>query len=171
MIIATDFVCNSFDIDGVIHMDGGYGGVYPGPHDIIITGRSEEERPETLKMLEKKGIKNKVYFNPIPFNRKTRETSGIHKANTILSLIDQGIGIQIHFEDDPVQIKEMKSILSKSWSLFLFWALQARRAWRARRAPLSPKGWVQPLCDSGGAEIPSRRWRWSARAGSRQRPP
>ncbi len=34
---------NSFDIDGVIYM-GKYGGVFPGPHDIIITGRSKRRR-------------------------------------------------------------------------------------------------------------------------------
>ena len=50
---------NSFDIDGVIYM-GKYGGVFPGPHDIIITGRSKEEEPETSAMLLDKGISNNV---------------------------------------------------------------------------------------------------------------
>ena len=53
---------NSFDIDGVIFMDK-YNGVYPGKDDIIITGRSKEERPETEAMLKSKGITNQVYYN------------------------------------------------------------------------------------------------------------
>jgi len=54
---------NTFDIDGVIFLEE-HDGIYPGPIDIIITGRSYEETEETLAMLNRKGIKNKVYFNP-----------------------------------------------------------------------------------------------------------
>jgi hypothetical protein len=94
---------NSFDIDGVIYM-GEYGGVYPGPSDIIITGRSFEEELATLQMLKKKGINNEVFFNPIPFDQKSRESSGKHKANILNDLrLFKGIKIGIHFEDDPIQ--------------------------------------------------------------------
>lgn len=103
-------IINSFDIDGVIYM-GTHGGVYPGPNDIIITGRSFEELDETLWMLNNKGIHNKVYFNQLPFDKKSRESSGIHKGNTILKLEKQGYKIGIHFEDDPIQIIEIKKIV------------------------------------------------------------
>ncbi len=97
---------NSFDCDGVITL-----GIRPDKYDIIITGRSFEESEETLKYLSQKGITNKVYFNPLPFKDKTRESSGQHKAYTINKLIDQGAKIKFHFEDDPIQIEAMKSIL------------------------------------------------------------
>ena len=73
---------NSFDIDGVIYM-GEYGGVYPGPSDIIITGRSFEEEVATQQMLEKKGITNPVFYNKLPFDKKTRKSSGEHKARVL----------------------------------------------------------------------------------------
>ncbi len=94
---------NSFDIDGVIFM-GKYGGVYPGPDDIIITGRSIEERKETHDMLRSKGIYNRVFFNSTKFDEKTREDSGFYKARTLKEFIDiVGYNIGIHFEDDPIQ--------------------------------------------------------------------
>lgn len=49
---------NTFDCDGVITL-----GIYPGPNDKIITGRSFEERTETLEYLRSKGINNDVFFN------------------------------------------------------------------------------------------------------------
>lgn len=101
---------NTFDIDGVINM-GVHDGVYPGPNDIIITGRSVEEIPETEKMLRFKGIKNEVYYNPLPFDEKTRESSGKHKGNTILLLEERGYIIGIHFEDDPIQAEEIRKIV------------------------------------------------------------
>ena len=84
---------NGFDIDGVISI-----GIYPGPNDIIITGRSFEEEEETTIFLKNRGISNKVYFNPIPFDEKTRESSGIHKAIKIKELKPE-----FFFEDDPIQ--------------------------------------------------------------------
>ena len=84
---------NGFDIDGVISV-----GIYPGPNDVIITGRSYEEREETIDFLRGRGIMNDVYFNPIPFNKKTRQKSGIHKACMI-----QKLNPVIFFEDDPIQ--------------------------------------------------------------------
>lgn len=95
-------MANSFDIDGVIYM-GEYGGVYPGPSDIIITGRSFEEEVATKQMLEKKGITNPVFFNKLPFDQKTRESSGEHKAKVLNFIKDQGGVIELHFEDDPIQ--------------------------------------------------------------------
>ena len=66
---------NTFDIDGVITV-----GLYPGPDDVIITGRSYEEAPETYAMLRSKGINNPVYFNPLPFDKKTRKVQVSIKA-------------------------------------------------------------------------------------------
>lgn len=83
----------SFDLDGVISI-----GIRPGPDDVIITGRSAEEYKETYKWLHDRGIHNPVFFSPVPFDSKTRLISGIHKSNMIRIL-----GIERHFEDDPVQ--------------------------------------------------------------------
>jgi len=101
---------NSFDIDGVIYM-GKYEGVFPGPHDIIITGRSKEEEPETSAMLLSKGISNKVYMNPTPFDNKTREDSGRHKGQTLFYLEQIGMRFGIHFEDDPVQAEIISKMM------------------------------------------------------------
>jgi len=103
-------IINSFDIDGVIFM-GDYDGVYPGKDDIIITGRSIEEESETLAMLKSKGITNKVYMNPLPFDKKSRKSSGIHKGNTLFDLEKNGISVGIHFEDDPIQAEEINKIM------------------------------------------------------------
>ena len=96
---------NSFDIDGVIYMGNGLYGVKPYYDDIIITGRSWQEEEETKAMLRDVGIHNKVHYNPLPFERKTRESSGMHKAN-ILNNFEHAI--KMHFEDDPVQIEVIK---------------------------------------------------------------
>jgi len=103
-------VINSFDIDGVIYM-GKYGGVFPGPHDIIITGRSKEEKSETLAMLSSKGITNEVYMNPTPFDQKTRESSGRHKGQTLFYLEEIGMRFGIHFEDDPIQAEIIQKMM------------------------------------------------------------
>jgi len=101
---------NTFDIDGVIYM-GKYGGVYPGPDDVIITGRSKEEEAETLEMLEYKGISNTVHFNPLPYDQKSRKSSGQHKGRTLYYLEEIGYRIGVHFEDDPIQVEEIKKIM------------------------------------------------------------
>jgi hypothetical protein len=101
---------NSFDIDGVIFMDK-YNGVYPGKDDIIITGRSKEERPETEAMLKSKGITNQVYYNSTPFDEKTRESSGRHKGQTLFYLEELGYKFGIHYEDDPVQAEVIKKMM------------------------------------------------------------
>ena len=63
-----------------------------------------EEETATLQMLKKKGINNEVFFNPLPFDQKSRESSGEHKANILNDLrLFKGIKIGIHFEDDPIQ--------------------------------------------------------------------
>lgn len=94
---------NTFDIDGVIYINKDVGGIYPGPNDVIITGRSFEEIPETEKMLYNRGIYNQVFFNCLQFNDKTRESSGKHKANTIKNLQCHGYKVMCHFEDDEIQ--------------------------------------------------------------------
>lgn len=102
---------NTYDIDGVIYLGPTLRGVYPGEGDHIVTGRSVDESEYTLEMLQDRGIFNVVHFNPLPFDQKTRESSGIHKARTIQKLIRQGYEHGVHFEDDPVQIEAMKKIL------------------------------------------------------------
>ena len=94
---------NGFDLDGVISI-----GIHPGPNDVIITGRSIEESPETLLMLQEKGITNEVFFNPLPYNEKTRTSSGQHKARTLKTLKQLKIPITNFFEDDPIQITEIE---------------------------------------------------------------
>ena len=92
-----------FDCDGVITI-----GVYPGPNDVIITGRSYEEKAETDLLLENRGIENAIYFNPLRFNEKTRASSGQHKARTLLKLRQEGIIVENFFEDDPIQKSEIE---------------------------------------------------------------
>jgi hypothetical protein len=79
------------------------GGIHPGPDDIIITGRSFEEVRETKRMLLARGITNRVFFNRAKFDEKTRESSGLHKAETIKKLQKRGYTIMCHFEDDEIQ--------------------------------------------------------------------
>lgn len=102
---------NSYDIDGVIYLGQDYIGLTPLPEDIIITGRSFEEREYTEKYLMSRGIVNTVYYNSLPFNLKTRVTSGQHKGNTLLQLKNLGINIDIHFEDDEIQAREISLII------------------------------------------------------------
>ena len=94
---------NTFDCDGVIFINEEVGGVHPGPYDIIITGRSFEEVPETREMLRNRGIYNRVFFNRAKFEAKTRKGSGLHKAETIKRLQKLGYSIGVHFEDDETQ--------------------------------------------------------------------
>ena len=101
---------NTFDIDGVISLDG-KPGIRPHNGDVIITGRSIEESKETFEMLAQFDISNAVMFNEIPFDEKTRVSSGIHKGKALLKLIESGFEIGIHYEDDIVQIEEIKKIV------------------------------------------------------------
>lgn len=98
----------SFDIDGVI-FNNDWPGVYPGPHDIIITGRSYEEFQYTNDMLKNKGIHNQVFYNPSKFDDKTRIGSGEHKAYTINLINSKSQVIYIHYEDDEVQADVIKN--------------------------------------------------------------
>ena len=100
---------NSYDIDGVIFLDG-YEGVYPGPDDLIVTGRSIEEAHDTLAMLASRQITNPVFFNNRPFAEKTRESSAYHKVQVLSMLIASGFQVGVHFEDDEIQ----KQILEKA---------------------------------------------------------
>ena len=105
-------VINSFDIDGVIYMGDAFTGVFPGPDDVIITGRSrDDEGKVTIDMLTNRGIYNKVYMNPLKFNEKTRKSSGQHKGRTLFYLEEMGYRFGIHFEDDPIQAEEIHKIM------------------------------------------------------------
>jgi len=97
-----------YDIDGVISV-----GVYPSKDSLIITGRSYEEAQETMLYLAQKGVSNQVMFNPLPYNQKTRETSGRWKAKCI-----KEFGITRFFEDDEIQIKE---ILKENPNVQIVW--------------------------------------------------
>lgn len=101
----------SFDIDGVIFMGWDLPGVYPGPNDIIITGRSFEEREETLVMLKERGIKQIPFFNPLSYEAKTRESSGLHKSAILNMLLKEGLDIKIHYEDDPIQAEIIRNMV------------------------------------------------------------
>lgn len=103
-------IINTYDIDGVINL-GDYDGVYPGQDDILITGKSIEETKNTLKMLRDRGIYNQIFFNPISFDKKTRSSSGKHKAKVIKMLIESGYQHGVHFDDDEIQIEEIKKEL------------------------------------------------------------
>ena len=94
----------TFDIDGVIAINREIGGLRPDPNDVIITGRSYEEREETEIMLARRNITNKVIFNDLPYDQKTRESSGEHKAKTIRALQAAGYTVLAHFEDDEIAI-------------------------------------------------------------------
>jgi hypothetical protein len=107
---------NSYDIDGVLYLGPKYEGLNPGTEDVIITGRSFEQRAETLQFLRGRGIQNMVFFNPMSRNDLGygRVASGIHKANVIKQLYDLDIEVVLHFEDDPVQREEIEKSLEKS---------------------------------------------------------
>jgi hypothetical protein len=105
---------NGFDIDGVIHLGNGVCGIRPGPQDVIITGRSFEEEAETLAFLRKHGINNIVFFNPAAFDKKSRKSSGHHKGKTISSLYRLGVKIRYFYEDDEIQMAEIKEAIERS---------------------------------------------------------
>ena len=54
-----------------------------------------------------------MFLSPHKFEEKTRVKSGIHKGNTIWQLFKQGILVQNHFDDDIVQIKEIRKIIEQ----------------------------------------------------------
>lgn len=105
---------NSFDFDGVISI-----GIYPGPLDVIITGRCTDEMEYVLDFLRKRGINNLVFFNPMTLAERgnhsveARTLSGEHKANTLQKLNQAGYCIQYHFEDDEIQQEIIETSQSK----------------------------------------------------------
>lgn len=100
---------NSYDLDGVIYMGRELGlGLRPSPEDVIVTGRSYEEAPETYEWLHHHGIRNAVFFNPLPFDKKTRESSGEHKSVILRYLKSVKSNVVFHFEDDPIQAEVIK---------------------------------------------------------------
>jgi len=106
---------NGFDIDGVIHLGNGVCGIRPGPQDVIITGRSQQEEAETLAFLRRNGINNTVFFNQVPYERKTRASSGQHKAKTILDLSRLGIQVDYFYEDDEIQAQEIRKAIDANY--------------------------------------------------------
>ena len=102
---------NIFDFDGVVSV-----GVYPGPDDIIITGRTIEEAAEVAEFLVPRKIFCPVYFNPIRLadrttgTDKSRTSSGNHKAAIISMLKENGVPIGNVFEDDLLQLEIIKNI-------------------------------------------------------------
>ena len=101
--LVKDQGINGFDFDGVISL-----GIYPGPKDIIISGRSFEEAAYVNNILKARDIYNAVYFNMMPKEGRKRSDSGIHKANVLAILMSNGVKIDKFFEDDEVQVKEIK---------------------------------------------------------------
>ena len=102
---------NTFDIDGVIDFGDTYTGVRPCVNDIIITGRSvHTEREATEKMLRDRGINNMLFMNDLRRDDPEygRQASGRFKAKMITMLKKQGYDIGMHFEDDKIQIDEIK---------------------------------------------------------------
>jgi hypothetical protein len=94
-----------YDFDGVISI-----GITPrSENDVIITGRCIDEQDEIKAILKERGIKCKVYFNPMTLAERGNHTveartfSGKHKALTINNLLNEGINIVRFFEDDPIQ--------------------------------------------------------------------
>lgn len=95
----------AYDFDGVISI-----GITPrSKNDIIITGRCIDEQEHVRGILKERGIKCKVYFNPMTLAERgdhtveARTHSGNHKASTITRLKNEGINIVRFFEDDPIQ--------------------------------------------------------------------
>ena len=100
----------AYDFDGVISI-----GITPrSKHDVIITGRCIDEQEYVTKILEDRGIYNKVYFNPMTLAErgnhtlKARRFSGNHKARTLEELKEKGVNVIRFFEDDTVQLKCIK---------------------------------------------------------------
>jgi len=100
----------AYDFDGVVSI-----GITPrSKKDIIITGRCIDEQKHVKDILKKRGIKCKVYFNPMTLAERgdhtveARTFSGNHKASTIARLKDEGVNIVRFFEDDPIQLDLIK---------------------------------------------------------------
>lgn len=103
----------SYDIDGVLYNGPNSPSLRPGTNqDVIITGRSIDEKTETYEFLDSRKITNLVFFNYTPFDKKTRDGSGKHKAD-IINFYNCTSGtnrIVIHYEDDPVQAEIIQKL-------------------------------------------------------------
>ena len=107
-VTIPDGYINSFDFDGVITV-----GLIPRPNDIVVTGRGEDERAVLQQVWTKYGIPPVyIYFNPKTKTMgRTRVDSGQHKAKILLKLIKEGAKIWHHFDDDPIQLKEIQNAI------------------------------------------------------------
>jgi len=101
---------NGYDFDGVVSV-----GINPSSNrDVIITGRCIDEQDHVRNILDKRGITNKVYFNPMTLAERGNHTveartfSGKHKAKTIKELKEIGIKVSRFFEDDKIQYDIIK---------------------------------------------------------------
>lgn len=103
---------NGFDFDGVISI-----GIHPGPYDVIITGRTLEEKEHVQDILKSRGIDCPIYFNPVTLEFRgtgtdhSRRCSGKHKGHTLLSFKLKNNPIDVFFEDDEVQIEEILKLV------------------------------------------------------------
>lgn len=99
----------SYDIDGVIYFGAGQPpGLTPPKNAVIITGRSIDEQQETINMLHSRQIYNTLYMNPIKWENKTRESSGLFKSKILNNLKSTGNNILYHIDDDLIQIEIIK---------------------------------------------------------------
>jgi len=101
---------NGYDFDGVVSI-----GINPSSSkDVIITGRCYDEQDYVRNILDKRGITNEVYFNPMSLAERGNHTvecrrlSGEHKAKTIKGLKAIGITVSRFFEDDKIQYDIIK---------------------------------------------------------------
>tara|TARA_R110002074_G_scaffold53744_1_gene134545 strand:+ start:2390 stop:2770 length:381 start_codon:yes stop_codon:yes gene_type:complete len=107
----NDYVeVNGYDFDGVVSV-----GINPSSNrDVIITGRCIDEQEHVRNILDKRGITNEVYFNPMTLAERGNHTveartfSGKHKAKTIKELNEIGINVSRFFEDDKIQYDIIK---------------------------------------------------------------
>jgi hypothetical protein len=100
---------NGFDFDGVIHLHDHGPGVRPHPDDVIITGRSFQSSRYVLSILRDYGIDNPVFFNPRASKDNDRTISGRHKADTLNRLRENGVEVNVFFEDDPIQREQIET--------------------------------------------------------------
>ena len=103
-------IVNGYDFDGVVSV-----GINPSSSkDVIITGRCIDEQDHVRNILDKRGITNEVYFNPMTLAERGNHTveartfSGKHKAKTIKELKEIGIEVSRFFEDDKIQYDIIK---------------------------------------------------------------
>ena len=106
---------NGYDFDGVVSV-----GINPSSNrDVIITGRCIDEQEHVRNILDKRGITNEVYFNPMTLAERGNHTveartfSGKHKAKTIEELKEIGIKVSRFFEDDKIQYDIIKESHNK----------------------------------------------------------